>query len=441
MTNQKNSPRSQAPAPTSGASIPGRLALENGTVFHGVAFGAVGREIVQTAEVVFNTAMTGYQEAITDPSYWGQILVFTAPMIGNTGINREDVESAKVQASGMVVRELSRTHSNYRAAISLSEYLAENGVLGLAEIDTRALTRVLRSSGVMRGVITDVSVNTLSDQQLVHAAKNAPDMNGQNLVPKVGCSSPLGWSESLGEWSPIAGSTDGAAGPKRRVLALDCGAKRNILRNLADRGCQVRVVPHGIRGSEVLGMFKRGEFDGLFISNGPGDPAAVESVIKTLREVLADKGAAPIPTFGICLGHQLLSLALGAKTYKLKFGHRGLNQPVLNLISGRVEITSQNHGFAVETQGLEAIGAEATHINLNDQTLAGFALSDRPVFAVQHHPEASPGPHDSSYLFDAFVAMMGDRRPTTLEALRTRAREHQLQDQGNSDQRAQAHMV
>lgn len=389
-----------------------RLALADGSVFRGQAFGAVNRGIAQTAEVVFNTAMSGYQEALTDPSYTGQILVFTAPLIGNTGVNDDDVESVKVQVSGMVVRELAQRPSNFRSTNDLSAYLAKHNVLGISGIDTRALTKRLRITGSMSGIITDVATRDLSDEHLVDAARKAPSMAGQNLVPLVGCAGHSTWNETLGDWSPRAASR----GTRRsRVLALDCGAKRNILRNLADRGCDVLVVPHDISAADIQARVAKREVDGLFISNGPGDPAAVERTIATLRAVINDQ-THTIPTFGICLGHQLLSLAVGARTYKLKFGHRGLNQPVLNLLNGRVEITSQNHGFAVDPESLKsATGGKGvpTHINLNDHTLAGFCLSDRPVFAVQHHPEAAPGPHDASYLFDAFVDMMIDRKPLT----------------------------
>ncbi|MFN7397235.1 MAG: glutamine-hydrolyzing carbamoyl-phosphate synthase small subunit [bacterium] len=396
----------------------GRLALRDGSLFTGTPFGAVGRGVCVGAEVVFNTAMTGYQEALTDPSYTGQVLVMTATMMGNYGVSPQDAESKKVQASGFVVKELTRIPSNFRSVQSLDAYLAEAGVLGLAGIDTRALTRRLRTGGAMQGVLTDDA--SITDAQLLAKAKAVPSMAGQNLVPLVGCSSNQTWGETLGEWSPGAGRVESGDGQRRayRVLALDCGAKSNILRNLADRGCEVKVVPHTISAEEIKGFFARGEADGLFISNGPGDPAAVDATIGTLREVLGvggkggGKGVSPvIPTFGICLGHQLLALAVGAKTFKLPFGHRGANQPVKNLMTGKVEITSQNHGFAVDPESLEAVGGEATHVHLNDGTLAGFRLTDRPVFSVQYHPEASPGPHDSAYLFDAFVTMMGEKKP------------------------------
>lgn len=379
----------------------GRLALADGTVLTGRAFGAVGRSVVSTAEVVFSTAMTGYQESLTDPSYTGQILISTSPMVGNTGVNDVDVESAKVQVAGFIVRELSRVVSNFRSTLDLSGYLAKYGILGLEGVDTRALTKVLRTSGSQNGVLTDRT--DLTDEQLVEMARRAPSMAGQNLVPRVGCNAAQSWSETLGDWSPDPGKSGKA---KYRVLALDCGAKRNILRNLADRGCEVQVVPHDIKASEIQAKYARGEIDGLFISNGPGDPAAVDATIATLREVISGDAKKTIPTFGICLGHQLLSLAAGAKTYKLKFGHRGANQPILNKRTGHVEITSQNHGFAVDRASLAAAGGEETHTHLNDDTVAGFRLKDRPVMSVQYHPEASPGPHDASYLFDEFCEAM-----------------------------------
>lgn len=388
--------------------VPARLALADGTVFHGRGFGAVGKGVVARAEVVFNTAVCGYQESLTDPSYTGQILVQTFPLIGNTGVNTEDVESGKVQVSGFVVRELARLHSNYRANEDLSTYLARHNVIGIEGIDTRSLTKKLRTTGSIQGVLTDAPVSgagAVSDQQLVEMARANPSMAGQNLVPLVGCASKSAWNEDLGEWAPpVADSSR-----RFRVLALDCGAKRNILRNLTERGCDVTLVPHDITADEIKQKYRDKEIDGLFISNGPGDPAAVHKTIETLRGVVTDP-AVSIPTFGICLGHQLLALAVGATTYKLKFGHRGINQPILNTTSGRVEITSQNHGFAVDRAALEKVGGEPTHVHLNDQTLAGFRMKDKPVFSVQYHPEASPGPHDASYLFDQFVEAMKSRR-------------------------------
>ncbi|MCE7973793.1 MAG: carbamoyl-phosphate synthase small subunit [Leptolyngbya sp. PLA1] len=397
-------PNTHPPSAKTVVAPPARLALADGTVFTGSAFGATGRGIVSVAEVVFTTAMCGYQEALTDPSYTGQILVQTFPMIGNYGVNSDDTESARVQVAGFVVRELARLHSNFRATGSLSDYLSRQGVLGISGIDTRALTRILRTGGAMPGTLTDRA--DLSDADLVARAKAAPSMAGQNLVPRVGCNAGHSWDETLGDWALL-----NQPKPTRtyRVLALDCGAKSNILRNLAQRGCELVVIPHDTPAHEILRRFKAGEADGLFISNGPGDPAAVDATIATLRTILNQPEAETIPTFGICLGHQLLALALGAKTYKLKFGHRGANQPILNTESGRVEITSQNHGFAVEAESLRAVGGVPTHTHLNDGTLAGFRHATKPVFSVQYHPEASPGPHDASYLFDQFVEAMAQR--------------------------------
>jgi carbamoyl-phosphate synthase small subunit len=383
------------------ASPPARLALADGTIAAGVAFGATGRGIVSVAEVVFNTAVTGYQESMTDPSYAGQILVLTAPLIGNTGVNGQDVESGRVQIAGLVVRELARQHSSYRATGDLGGYLAEAGVLGIQRLDTRALTRRLRAAGVMAGALTDDPA--ISDDRLVRLAQAAPSMAGQNLVPAVGCSSEQIWSEALGEWSEQTKRDDGPI-----VLAVDCGAKRNILRHLTQRGCRVRLIPHDFDPAAVIADFRAGRAHGLFVSNGPGDPAAVRATIAALAALLRPE-APPVPIFGICLGHQLLALASGASTFKLPFGHRGVNQPVRRDETGRVEITSQNHGFAVDPASLDPRTAKPTHTNLNDGTLAGFRRLDRPVFAVQHHPEASPGPHDSVYCFDEFVDLCGKR--------------------------------
>jgi carbamoyl-phosphate synthase small subunit len=388
-----------------------RLVLEDGTIFNGVAFGFCEAPFTSVGEVVFNTAMTGYQEALTDPSYAGQILTMTASMIGNYGVAAEDVESSKPQVAGFVIRELSRITSNQRSIIDLHSWLAKAGILGIEGFDTRALVRKLRMSGSMKGAISCDAAK--SDAQLVEMARSAPDMSGCNLAAGVSVRERSSWTEKLGEWTPTHTARTIHASPQAvrrfRVLALDCGAKRNIYRNLAERGCEVTVVPHDMSAAEIRAFNP----DGLFISNGPGDPAAVQATIATLREV-----AGEYPTFGICLGHQLLALALGAKTYKLKFGHRGANQPVRNLMTGQVEITSQNHGFCVDPRNLEGLDCEVTHLHMNDQTVAGFRHRSKPVFAVQYHPEASPGPHDSSYLFDAFVAMMSSRKPVSADEMR-----------------------
>ncbi len=383
---------------------PARLALEDGAVFHGHAFGHTAPAAV-AGEVCFNTSLTGYQEVLTDPSYAGQIVTMTNPLIGNYGVNPADLESARVQVAGFVVRELAQTASNYRSTQSLSDWLAEQGVPGLAGIDTRALTRRLRIEGALRGVIcTDPSP---SDDELVERARASAGLTGRNLVAGVSRSTPLAWDEGLGQWEPIQGAVSSPTA-RRKVVALDCGAKLNILRNLTDAGCDVTVLPYDAPPQAIL----EHDPDGVFVSNGPGDPAAVQPTVDHLKQLIGQR-----PVFGICLGHQLLGLAMGAETFKLRFGHRGGNQPVQNLGTQKVEITSQNHGFAVDPDSLRKAGGEPTHLNLNDRTLEGFRHTSEPVFAVQYHPEASPGPHDSRYLFDCFMDMMDRGAPPTAEQM------------------------
>lgn len=382
-----------------------KLALEDGTVFTGRAFGYFG---TSEGEVVFNTSMTGYQEILTDPSYKGQIVTMTYPLIGNYGINRQDAESRQPQVEGFVIKELSPVYSNYRADMSLDEYLAENKIIGIEGIDTRALTRKLRISGSMRGIL---STEILDDAALVDRARHAAQMAGADWVQAVKPSKPYEWNQNQGAWG--LGKVE--RGDGLHVIALDCGAKQNILRHLTERGVKVTVLPPETSAEEILNH----KPDGLFVSNGPGDPAVLDYAVKPLRGAMGK-----VPIFGICLGHQLLGRAIGASTYKLKFGHRGANQPVKNLDTGRVEITSQNHGFAVDQASLEARGGVVTHLNLNDNTVEGFRHKDLPVFSVQYHPEASPGPHDAAYLFDAFIEMMKTRKAPTgkrlaeLQALR-----------------------
>jgi carbamoyl-phosphate synthase small subunit len=381
-----------------------RLALEDGSVFTGRGFGDLSPRCT-TGEVCFNTSLSGYQEVVTDPSYAGQIVTMTCPLIGNYGVNEDDLESARPQVRGLVVRELSATASNHRSTAKLEAWLAEAGVAGVTGIDTRALTRRLRTAGAQRGVLcTDPD---LTDADLIQLARDAPSMKGQNLVAGVSRTEPLRWDQDLGDWAPLQGAIP-PTDRRYRVVALDCGAKLNILRNLTDSGCDVTVLPHDTPPQALL----EHEPDGLFVSNGPGDPAAVQPTIRNLAQVMGQ-----VPTFGICLGHQLLALALGAETFKLKFGHRGGNQPVQNLGTQKVEITSQNHGFAVDPDSLAKAGGEPTHLNLNDRTLEGFRHADQPVFAVQYHPEASPGPHDSRYLFDCFVQMIESGRCPTAEQM------------------------
>jgi len=383
--------------------VPARLVLEDGSIFEGRAFGLVEAGC-DGGEVVFNTALCGYQEALSDPSYSGQILVMTAALIGNYGVAEEDLESRRPQVSGLVVRELSRLRSNHRASRGLAEWLAEHRVRAIEGVDTRALVRRLRSTGVCRGVLS--VMEAVSADELRNRARALPSMAGLNLAAGVSPDRCGPWHQDLGDWRPTARPEHG--GRRWRVLALDCGAKHNIYKHLTELGCAVEFAPHDISAAAIRSR----QPDGLFVSNGPGDPAAVEATIQTLREV-----AGEFPTFGICLGHQLLALSLGARTFKLKFGHRGANQPVRNLLTGAVEITSQNHGFCVDEVSLRAAGAEPTHVHLNDGTLAGFRHLTKPIFSVQYHPEASPGPHDSAYLFDCFVELMRTRRPLDGEVM------------------------
>ncbi|MBL9021272.1 MAG: glutamine-hydrolyzing carbamoyl-phosphate synthase small subunit [Myxococcales bacterium] len=368
---------------------PARLCLADGTVFDGRAFGAdLGGRAV-TGEVVFTTGMTGYQEVLTDPSYAGQIVTMTAPQIGNTGVNPEDPESRTTtpHVAGFVVREASLRTSSWRAAQDLDEYLARQGVVALDGVDTRRLTRHLREHGSQNGAIGDLDAATLTDH-----ARAAPNMVGLDLVRGVTCPAAYAFEAP----SPTAFRVLGGQARGAHVVALDLGMKTNILRSFVDLGCRVTVVPATTTAEQVLALSP----DGVFVSNGPGDPASVTYAIETVRGLVGKR-----PLFGICLGHQLLALALGAKTYKLKFGHRGLNQPVLDLTSGRVEITSQNHGFAVDLATLPS-GARATHTHLNDGTSEGLEVADARAFSVQFHPEAAAGPHDTLHLFGRFTAMM-----------------------------------
>ncbi|MCC7204915.1 MAG: glutamine-hydrolyzing carbamoyl-phosphate synthase small subunit [Phycisphaeraceae bacterium] len=377
-----------------------RLALEDGSLFRGRAFGDLTPRSID-GEVCFNTSMTGYQEILTDPSYLGQIVTMTYPLIGNYGVNPEDLESRQIFVRGFIVRELSDAASNFRADQKLETWLASQNVTGITGIDTRALVRKLRTTGAMDGVLSTDS--KLSDADLVEMARQSPGLLDRDIVKDVTIRQPMRWDKDLGTWRPIQGQVPAPDRPFN-VVAIDCGAKRNILRNLVDTGCNVTLVPYDTPPEKIL-EYKP---DGLFVSNGPGDPDPVTPTINSLRQL---KGKVPI--FGICLGLQLLGLAMGANRFKLKFGHRGGNQPVQNLHTRKVEITSQNHGFGIELESLRKVGGEPTHVNLNDGTLEGFRHPDMPIFAVQYHPEASPGPHDARYLFDCFINMMSSGRSPT----------------------------
>jgi carbamoyl-phosphate synthase small subunit len=368
------------------------LALENGIWYEGEAAGAPGET---GGEVVFNTSLTGYQEILTDPSYSGQIVTMTAPEIGNYGVAPEDEESRAPQVAGFVIREESPVASNWRAEETLREYLVRHGVVAISDVDTRALTRILRSSGVMRGII---ATGDHDPRQLVERARDLPRMEGSDLVADVTCDRPFDWTPAPSdEFAPIP---ERRAGRPLRIAAYDLGMKYNILRRFAAHGCDVRVFPATTPASELLATSP----DGIFLSNGPGDPAVLDYAIENASQIVK----ADVPVFGICLGHQVLALALGGQTYKLKFGHRGANHPVKELDSGRIEITSQNHGFAVDPQSLPA-GVRVTHLNLYDGTVEGLRHETKPVFCVQYHPEAAPGPHDADYLFRQFLDEMERR--------------------------------
>jgi len=364
------------------------IALEDGRIFEGKTFTGNGEV---SGELVFNTGMSGYQEVLTDPSYKGQIVTMTYPLIGNYGVNAEDMESRRIYPDAFIVKEYNAIPSNFRSTGTLADFLAENSIIGIEGVDTRALTKHLRTAGAKKGVI---STTDLDPDSLVAKAKGSPGLLGRDLVREVVCEEPYGWNDNR----PVVGGNFSTAGPGRyKVVVFDYGLKYNQARLLAERGCRVQVVPATTSADEVLAM----EPDGIFLSNGPGDPAGIEGVVENIQALLGKK-----PIFGICLGHQILGLAYGGKTYKLKFGHRGANQPVKDLMTGRIEITSQNHGFCVDMKSLNPDEVELTHINLNDNSCEGMRHKKFPAFSVQYHPENAPGPHDSEYLFDRFLEML-----------------------------------
>jgi carbamoyl-phosphate synthase small subunit len=382
--------------PGAGSGMPAILALADGTVFRGAAIGAPGHAV---GEVVFNTSMTGYEEIVTDPSYAGQIVTLTYPHVGNVGVNPEDVESRRPYAAGLVIRDLPRLVSSFRSTGDLRAYLAGNKIVGLADIDTRKLTRILRERGAQNGCLYAAATITEADvDAAVARAKAAPPMAGLDLAKVVTCAAPYEWTAST--WTLGEGYAHQNK-PRFHVVAYDYGIKHNILRMLAVRGCRLTVVPAQTPADAVLAL----DPDGVFLSNGPGDPEPCDYAIRAIRSIVN----AGVPTFGICLGHQLLGLASGAKTMKMKFGHHGANHPVLDCETGHVLITSQNHGFAVDPATLPPT-AHVTHVSLFDGTLQGFARTDKPAFCFQGHPEASPGPHDLGYLFDRFMKLMEERK-------------------------------
>ncbi len=363
------------------------IALEDGTIFEGVSFGAQGEKL---GEIVFNTSMTGYQEIMTDPSYKGQIVTMTYPLIGNYGINKEDEESSGPKVEGFVIKEKSHITSNFRSEKSLDRYCKENNIIGIEGIDTRTLTLHIRTKGAMKGIISTIDLNPKS---LIKKAKDSPGLIGRDLVKEVTCKKAYKAEKVIGKDLQL--KTYGLK--LKKVVAMDFGIKYNILRCLMDLGCDVTVVPGDTKAKDILAQNP----DGIFLSNGPGDPAAITYAVEEIKKLIGKK-----PIFGICLGQQLLGLAFGGRTFKLKFGHRGANHPVKDLKTGKIEITCQNHGFCVDINSLNQDEIEVTHINLNDNTLEGMAHKTLPVFSVQYHPESSPGPHDSRYLFKRFIDLM-----------------------------------